>query len=116
MLKHGLYAVFSIEGDGVLTFFIFETEEDGCLYTFFVSGGFEVSKHEERRGILYPHTPIFIYTGHGSRSHFRGKDFMQFGFVILEVDGLNKTLMRGQLYLYFTEGTFSPATLVSVFL
>lgn len=72
----------------------------------------EVSEHEERRGILYPHIPIFIYTDHGSRSHLRGKDFMQFGFVILGVDGLNKTLMRGQLYLYFTEGTFPPAALV----
>ena len=41
---------------------------------------------------------------------------MQFGFVILWVDGLNKTLMRGQVYLSFTEGTFPPATLVSVFL
>ena len=39
MLKHGLYAVFPIEGYGVLAFFIFETEEDGCLYTFFVSDG-----------------------------------------------------------------------------
>ena len=112
MLKHGLYAVFPIEGYGVLAFFIFETEENGCLYTFFVSDGFEVSEHEERRGILYPHIPIFIYTDHGSRSHLRGKDFMQFGFVILGVDGLNKTLMRGQLYLYFTEGTFPPAALV----
>ena len=62
MLKHGLYTVFPIEGDGVLASFIFKTKEDGCLYTFFVSDSFKVSEHKERRGILYPYIPIFIYT------------------------------------------------------
>jgi len=50
MFKHGRYTAFPIETEGVLAFVIFETQEDGCLYTFLISDGLEVSEHKEGTG------------------------------------------------------------------
>ena len=113
--KERFCTVWTIEELRVVFFVALSTEQDGSLHSLVVYGHFIITIDVKGWVSLYPHSGICILSiglYEVTRPYFVPRHPFQFGIILLFWNGLDVTLMGGDVHLLFTNGAFALTAFV----